>query len=377
MRSQASRPTAGLVAALVAGAQPWDARAHGSPEPPATAEGTTEPEPDEPPSEARESRAQRARGHYRAGEQAFAEERYAAAATEFELSYRASAAPVTLYNIALSHELANAPVPAIIAYERYLEDADVSPDERAEVERTLARLGTLVGAIELRVPDEIELAEIRVDGVPVETDGFMARARSRPAENDAKVAIRILTEPGPRVVEFVGSAEGQRDERRLVVAAGQTWAIEVSFDEPPPATETDEPATIGRPPEPPPGPEASADLGAERRARALKASFFGGLALTATSGVGIAVLGGLTRREERLFNEAKCDPVCEEPVGYPHDHKDRAENLMVATNVMIGVTAALGAATAIVGILAYRRGERTGRRARRVHALGSSLVVLW
>jgi hypothetical protein len=51
----------------------------------------------------------------------------------------------------------------------------------------------------------------------------------------------------------------------------------------------------------------------------------------------------------------------------------------LATNVMIGVTCVFAIATLVLGLRAYKKDPRSGRRARApsVRLLGSNLVVRW
>jgi tetratricopeptide (TPR) repeat protein len=105
-----------------------------------------------------------AREHFQKGLAAYADERFAEAADEFDLAYRLSPAFKLLYNIGQVDVALGRSVEAVDAFDRYLKQgAAAIPEERrrevaAEIEKQLARIGT----ISIRTfPDG---AEIRIDG---------------------------------------------------------------------------------------------------------------------------------------------------------------------------------------------------------------------
>jgi len=317
------------------------------------AEKVSDADEAEAPAEDKEARVAEASLRYREGQRLFEEQRYAAAAEAFELSYAAIATPNTLYNIAVSHELAEHPIPAILAYERYLGTGDVPPEEREEVEGAITRLRAMVG--ELDLPEGAELEEVRVDGEVISD-------------------FPHLVMPGPVRVEVVGGKEGQRLERTYDMRPGDRRTIDAAFPEPEPAP-APSPVVIDDAADQPP----KIDRKAARRKEALKKVFWGGVGVTAASGVAIAVLGGLERREERLFEEDHCGEDCDEDSSYPQDHKDRYLAYQLATNIMIAVTSVFAITTLVLGLRAYRRDSKSGRRAQTpsVRLLGSNLVVRW
>jgi hypothetical protein len=364
MKSLAGRFVALVVAGVMALATPLEAFAGSPPlpegEPPAENEGEETPEAEsaEPPEDDKEARVAEARRHYREGQALFDEEQYAAAAEAFERSYAAIPAPNTLYNIAVSHELAEQPIPAILAYERFLGTGDIPQEERAEVDRTITRLRAMVGELEL--PVGVEVAEVRVNGETIER-------------------FPHLVMPGPVRVEVVGTKEGQRLERTYDMRPGDRRTIAVVFPAPEPAPA---PAVKDEPPKPRP---PKVDRKAARRKETLKKVFWSGVAVTAASGAAIGVLGGLERYWEREFDANKCSNPCPEDEDgnpskpYPQEEEDRYEAYQLATNVMIGVTSVFAITTLVLGLRAYKRDSGSGRRARTpsVRLLGSNLVVRW
>lgn len=311
------------------------------------------------PDDDREVRVAEASRHYRDGQELFEQEQYAQAAEAFERSFAAIPTPNTLYNIAVSHELAEHPIPAILAYEQYLSGDDVPAQERDEIKAAIGRLRARVG--ELEIAEGVNFAKVRIDGETIET-------------------FPHLVMPGKVTVEIFGARQGERLERTYDIRPGDRRTIDAAFPVPTPEP-VPRPAVEDDPPERPP----PIDRTAERRRETVKKVFWGGVALTAASGVAIAVLGGLERREERLFEQDKCGKECPEDEDgnpskpYPFAHEDRIEAYQLATNVMIGVASALAVATLALGLRAYRRDSGSGRRARAksVRLLGSSLVVRW
>jgi hypothetical protein len=366
MKSLSARVVALVVAGVMVLPTPLEASV-ASPstpegEPPAASEGegASEPKAAEPHEDGKEARVAEASRHYRDGQALFDEQQYAAAAEAFERSHAAIATPNTLYNIAVSHELAEEPIPSILAYERYLGTGAVPAEERAEVDAAIIRLRAKVGEFEL--PEEVEVAEVRVNGETIEE-------------------FPHLVMPGPVTVEVVGTKEGQRLERTYDMRPGDRRTIDVSFPQPEPAP-APVPLVEEEPPKPPP-----VDREAERRRQRLKKVFWGGVGVTAASGAAIGVLGGLERYWESEFEANKCPNPCppdeENPdnpsIPYPQEQKDRYEAYQIATNVMIGVTSAFAITTLVLGLRAYRKGSRSGRRARTpsVRLVGSNLVVRW
>ena len=105
-----------------------------------------------------------AREHFRRGLAAYADERFAEAADEFDQAYKLSPAFKLLYNIGQVDVALGRSVEAVDAFDRYLKQgAAAIPEERrrevaAEVEKQLARIGTI------SIRTFPEGAEIRIDG---------------------------------------------------------------------------------------------------------------------------------------------------------------------------------------------------------------------
>jgi tetratricopeptide (TPR) repeat protein len=105
-----------------------------------------------------------AREHFQKGLAAFADQRFAEAAEEFDAAYKLSPAFKLLYNIGLVDVALGRSVEAVDAFDRYLKQgASAIPADRRrevsdEIEKQLARIGTV------SIRTFPEGAEIRIDG---------------------------------------------------------------------------------------------------------------------------------------------------------------------------------------------------------------------
>ena len=80
---------------------------------------------------------------------------------------------------------------------------------------------------------------------------------------------------------------------------------------------------------------------------------------TPDSSLVIGVLGGMTLRYRNEWLSLQCpDGVCEPGSPSPEDARMNFERYKPATNVAIGATAGVAAVTLILGVVAYRRGQR-------------------
>ncbi|MCA9650291.1 MAG: hypothetical protein KC501_10305, partial [Myxococcales bacterium] len=314
-----------------------------------------------------------ARQHYDQGSVLWNQGRYAEAATEYELSYAAVPSAIALYSSALSYERAGKAVEAVRALRRYLElpDCESLPAEersitcterRAEAQELLSDQMRLVGELRLDLAEGVLLSEVRVAGRTVPLDDFP-----------------LLLRPGPVDVELFGVEPDQRRNRVAYITAGEQFPLYVA----PFVTDVSPPLVTD------PGPDREAERQrAERRRRILRTSLWVGTGLTAASAVALTVMGSLTLYERRKFAEEKCAPMCTDeqgnPLGtaddplFPFERQERFETYQLTTNVLIGVTAGLGVATALVGVFAFRkRGPDQSRAPARVGVRGPGLVVRW
>ena len=251
--------------------------------------------------------------------------------------------------------------------------------------------------LRLRSPEQVaeEMAELHRRGVRVfnfHDDNFVlddkAAMHRRLDELDAAlrargvtspIAFAIKCRPDTVDVELFGVEPDQRRNRVAYITAGEQFPLYVA----PFVTDVSPPLVTD------PGPDREAERQrAERRRRILRTSLWVGTGLTAASAVALTVMGSLTLYERRKFAEEKCAPMCTDeqgnPLGtaddplFPFERQERFETYQLTTNVLIGVTAGLGVATALVGVFAFRkRGPDQSRAPARVGVRGPGLVVRW
>jgi len=208
-----------------------------------------------------------AREHFQKGLAAYADERFAEAADEFDQAYKLSPAFKLLYNIGQVDVALGRSVEAVDAFDRYLKQgAAAIPEKRrrevaAEIDKQLERIGT----ISIRTfPDG---AEIRIDG------GLRGRTPlPKPARLNA----------GRHTIEAVLSGYTAQS-REIDVAGKGDNAVEmtlkaIAVSAPPPAPALSSPQSVPAPPPPavPPPPvvekliietPAAASVGGDRAER--------------------------------------------------------------------------------------------------------------
>jgi tetratricopeptide (TPR) repeat protein len=341
--------TMALAVALAAGdvgAAPVPAREDPPPaDTPAPEQGPSEPPRDPDPRQ--EALVEEAMRHWVEGKALFERGQYLEAAAEFERSYAAIPDGRTLYNISLSYEKGGRTVDAIRAAQRYLALPDCASERKAavecasargEVEQTLVRLRALVGEIRLDIEPGVRVREVRIDGRTVPLDAFP-----------------LPVEPGTYAIEVFGMEPSEQRRKVVEIAAGDRYPFVLGPWNVPRVGPRTEPRT-SVPTAPRVDPLA--------RRKALRATFWTGVALTVASGAALATVGALAKREERRFEDDYCGQPARPDCMYAQgDNLDRFARLKPATNAMIGVTAALAAATVVVGIFAFTRPGGTAQRA--------------
>ncbi len=280
-------------------------------------------------------------------------EDYLGAADAFLRSYTLRPTPEALFNAALAYETGGRPLEAIATYRRHLAEPKADPEQQARAQASIDALLDEVGVIKgLRFDPERAPVELWINGERRELDEFP-----------------LPLAPGEIEVEVV-DGEGVHGRERYSLAAGETLVLDLRALWPAPVVE----------PEPEPEPEPiGPDPKRVKQAKALRIATWTGLGLTGLGLVAVGVAGGLTATYHRRDEARICpEPIC--PEGWPTDRSvwiARASEAQLATNVAIGVSAALALTTLSVGLAAIqaqrklRRGER-GKSATgvRVRALG-------
>jgi hypothetical protein len=267
---------------------------------------------------------------------------YVGAAEAFLRSHELKPTPEALFNAALAYETAGRSLEAITTYRRYLAEPQADPEQQARAEASVELLLREVAVIKgLRFDTERTPVEITIAGEPHELDEFP-----------------LALTPGEIEVEVV-DAQGVRGRETYALAAGEALVLDVRalWPEPEP-----EPEVV---PEPEVEPEpARADPRVVKRAKALRISTWTGIGLTGVGLIGIGIAGGLWGDYHRREAALLC-PVGE---GCEMDHSadrpmwiERMNSARLASNVAIGVTAAVAVTTLAIGILAIRATRQAKR----------------
>jgi hypothetical protein len=265
---------------------------------------------------------------FREGKRQYNERRFREAAEAFERSLAAAWSIEAAYNMALSLDRADDVIAAYRAYRGYLERAATDDQHRATALERSEQLREQIAEVLLQLDSPEAIREIRINGAPVAKDAFP-----------------WLTLPGPLDVEFIGEAPGQvKDVRAEVRPGGTATIVFPGFvrNEPPPVVRTPPPVVDKPKPEP-------------RHKRVARAAYAMS-GLTLASGAVLVALGAETLKYRNWY---AADCPCEPDVAARKDlGRERFDDFKLATNVAVGVTAALGI-TAIALIVAAARG-RTG-----------------
>lgn len=223
---------------------------------------------------------------------------YRAAAQDFEEAYRLKPHDSPLWNAARSWQRAGEDVRAANLYVKYLREAPVGTKDRDTATAALAQLSAKLGKI---VAHSSGPTDLKIDEAANDPDG-------------------VYVPPGEHTVS--GTYRGKPIRKSVTVTAGQT--LSVTLEPPPP------PPPIAPPP-PPPKPEGL---------HVPFLVFAAGGVLTLAAG-GVMVWSGLDSKSKRdRYREDYNAGTA------TRDQLDAGNATQLRTNVLIGVTAGLGALTA-------------------------------
>ncbi len=307
------------------------------------AEPTSQPDAD-----LEDALVEEARERYVEGGLLFEGRRYIDAAGAYERSYAAVPIGKTLYNAALSYEKGGDIVRAVDAYQRYLNlppcpaPQEHCAERREEVSGTVAKLRTKVGELSIEVDEGVDLRGIEIGDRTVPPEDFP-----------------LVLAPGHYEIRERGYGRDEVRIREIDIVAGQVFSLlVVDFDTPLPIF--DEPKGTGGTP----GAAPSRRLDEEERRGRLRIAFYSGVGVTAAAGIATGVVGALTLDAYQTYKgRCKGDDVDCTGTSFPADEKRRFDQLQPATNALIGVTAALGITTVVLGLFAFTGRKGAGARA--------------
>jgi tetratricopeptide (TPR) repeat protein len=236
------------------------------------------------PAQAQDARA-RARTHFNQGVADYDAGRYREALAAFEQAYRAAPHPTVRVNMANCFEQLGQYVEALFNYRRFLEEsgANVTPEQRSEVEQAIARIEPKVGTLVIKV--EPRQATLTIDG---------KEARRSPDGTLQLVAgLHYLSASAPGHVTV---------ERSVDVKGGAQTPVSINLSEesavPVAASSAAEPLDVATDDEAPP---ADAPADAPQQSRVL---LWSALGLTAGLLVAGGVTGGLALKYQSEFDTA-------------------------------------------------------------------------
>lgn len=281
---------------------------------------------------------------FREGKRHYNERAYREAAESFERSLAAAWSIEAAYNMALSLDRAGEAIAAYRAYRGYLERAAADDQHRATALERSEELREAIAEVLLQLDSPEAIREIRINGAPVEKDAFP-----------------WLTLPGPLDVEFIGEEGQVKDVRAEVRPGGTATIVFPGFvrNEPPPVVRTPPPVVDKPKPDP-------------RRQRIVRAAYAMS-GLTLASGVVLAGLGGQTL-VYRNWYAAEC-PCDAQEAERKREGGDKFADFQLATNVAVGVTAALGVAAVALIVVAVRNRKLSATTRARFRWLGSGVEL--
>lgn len=243
---------------------------------------------------------------FKAGVAAFKKKQFIEAAEHFEAAYAIAPHPTALWNAADAREKAGELAPAANLYARYLDSAAEGDKDRYEAKQRLNNLSMVLGRLELSGPDA---SDIKIDRKLVEGQTL------------------VYVDPGDHVV--TAKAEGKFLSKNVSVAAGAKVLVRLV-----PQSETPTPVTTTSAQDPPLPP---------KRKGVSPVVVVAGAGVTAVL-AGVTIWSGLDTRSKR--NEFDANPSSR-----LYDEGVAAQN---RTNILIGVTAAVGVATAAIAVFAVK-----------------------
>lgn len=295
------------------------------------------------PAAAQDGRA-RARTQFNQGVADYDAGRYREALAAFEAAYRAAPHPAVRVNMANCFEQLGQYVEALFNYRRFLEEsgANVTPEQREEVETAIARIAPKVGTLIIKV--EPRTATLTIDG--------------KEARRTPDGALQLVAG-----MHYIGaSAPGfQPMERSVDVKGGGDTALQLTLspeqapvlDPELAAASDEEPVEVGGDDEAPPedAPEAS-----EGESRVLLWSAVG---LTGGLLIAGSVSGGLALKYQKDFdaavarsNDSTLDDATRDAAELEgQDAADRADRNALLADVFLGAAVLSGGASLLIWLL--------------------------
>jgi len=166
----------------------------------------------------------------------------------------------------------------------------------------------------------------------------------------------IILAPGHYEIRERGYGPSHVRIREIDVAAGQVFSLLVVDFDSQPQPPSNDVTDPGPPSRP------SNRVSEEERRRRLRIAFYSGVGVTAAAGIATGVVGGLTQRAYNTY-QGRCTGMCSPQENYPLAAEQRFDRLKPVTNALVGVTAGLGITTVVLGLFAFSGKKGRGARA--------------
>jgi len=294
-----------------------------------------------------EARKRAALASFEEARRLFMAQDFAAAAAEFRRSFETFPSLEALLAAARAYARAGDTFAAIDAYEEYGEFEDEDAERYEEAVERLRLLRAEVGELVLRIEDPSQILSMTLNGESIAFEDFPLRVMP----GEVALEIRFADVAKPRLITSR-------------VRSGETTVLEIS------------PRPVVVTPEPEPEPSVVAEPLPLPSQRGLRVAFWGGVGLSATAGIAVATLGGLTLRQREIYYDALCETaVCPAGAAYPFAEAARFGELRRATNIVVGVGIGVAVVTLVVGGVLKRRQSAARRRSAGIGLSGGSLTL--
>jgi len=289
---------------------------------------------DPPPAKAQEE----GRTHFTRGVSLFKDADFRAALIEFKKAYEVAPSYKVQYNIGQTCLELQDYACALAAFQRYLHEGDkgIPPTRRRDVEKEVARLGTLIAHV--RFGANKEGAELAIDDVVVGKSPLKDPIVVGAGRHKFSATLAPLL-PATKVVD---------------VASGDTLDVSLELSEPTvvaptPVVVAPTPAVVA--PAPAPAPPAP-----ERAEAPSRAPFYIGVVSTVALAAGAGVLGGLSLGAKGSLND-KAGQFGVTPQDMESARSD-VKTLTVATDIVAGVAIVAGIVTTVLYFTTSPKSEK-------------------
>jgi hypothetical protein len=267
-----------------------------------------------------------ARDHFLQGVALYQDENYEGALVEFETSFEMNANWKVHYNLGLAFQAMHMYVEAEVHFKAYLSKGmgQLDSERMAEVNDVLLDLASVIGEVEVEC--DVEGADVYLDGKKVATTPVEQPIRANVGKYDVEV-----------------KKSGFEDFSLTVTVPGKAKvSVNAVLVQIPVEQQPDE-AVIPD--------DGQVDDGTSGRKKIGKGAFVAGLTITVLAGVAAITTGVLTlKKNERFYDTDYSDTVAWQ------DLRTSGKKLALATDVLLGVTAAAAIFTIVVAVFTDFRG---------------------